>query len=575
MQPDKSTQILPLVPLRGATVFPKTSPTLDIGRRKSVEAVLAVKKGGKILLAPQLDESVASPKINQISSAATVAKIKNISRDESGALTVEFEALHRVKIRDFVQTTSFILASYETVPETNAATAKAQAFFRSILELISENGDVLRVDYNEAAAMYDDLNGFVDKVSSSLLFTKNIDLLEEFDTEKRLETLSMRLISEIEIVRLERKISIKVKQSIDRGQKEYFLREQMSAIQDELGEGKENNELIEKIRALPIAEEIKEKLLKDAAKNAKMPMSSPEYSITRNYLEFVIELPWGVKSEDNRDLKKAMEILDKEHFGLQKIKDRIVEFLAVHQLTEEKREPILCFVGPPGVGKTSIVRSIAQALDRKYIRMSVGGVRDEAEIRGHRKTYVGAMPGRIISNIKLAGTSMPVFLLDEIDKLSSDYRGDPASALLEVLDPEQNNTFRDNYLEIPFDLSDVIFITTANTADTIPPALLDRMEVIEMSGYTPVEKREIAVRHLYKKQLDANGLKEGQISFEDGLFDVIIEKYTRESGVRQLEKSIAQIMRKAARKIVEGETETVVVKKSNLSEFLGVPKYNR
>ncbi|HPD03148.1 MAG TPA: AAA family ATPase, partial [Clostridia bacterium] len=367
--------------------------------------------------------------------------------------------------------------------------------------------------------------------SSWLLFTKNIDLLEEFDTEKRLETLSMRLISEIEIVRLERKISIKVKQSIDRGQKEYFLREQMSAIQDELGEGKENNELIEKIRALPIAEEIKEKLLKDAAKNAKMPMSSPEYSITRNYLEFVIELPWGVKSEDNRDLKKAMEILDKEHFGLQKIKDRIVEFLAVHQLTEEKREPILCFVGPPGVGKTSIVRSIAQALDRKYIRMSVGGVRDEAEIRGHRKTYVGAMPGRIISNIKLAGTSMPVFLLDEIDKLSSDYRGDPASALLEVLDPEQNNTFRDNYLEIPFDLSDVIFITTANTADTIPPALLDRMEVIEMSGYTPVEKREIAVRHLYKKQLDANGLKEGQISFEDGLFDVIIEKYTRESGV--------------------------------------------
>ncbi|MEG2454174.1 MAG: endopeptidase La, partial [Clostridia bacterium] len=319
----------------------------------------------------------------------------------------------------------------------------------------------------------------------------------------------------------------------------------------------------------------RDKLKKDIRRNAKTPVSSPDYAIQRNYLDFVLELPWDVESVDNNDIKNAKVILDEDHFGLEKIKERILEFLAVRQLTESKKEPIICLVGPPGVGKTSIVKSIARALGRKYIRMSLGGVRDEAEIRGHRKTYVGAMPGRIIANIKQAGTINPVFLLDEIDKLSSDFRGDPSSALLEVLDPEQNNTFRDNYLELPFDLSNVIFITTANNPDSIPAALYDRMEIIEMNGYTPEEKLQIAKRHLINKQLLAHGILSQQLEFEDEAILKIIYNYTRESGVRGLEKEIANIMRKVAMKLVEGGDyiKTVVTEK-NIGDFLGIEKYS-
>ena len=364
-----------------------------------------------------------------------------------------------------------------------------------------------------------------------------------------------------------------MRESIDKGQREYYLREQIKAIQEELGD-EDDDDLLLKADKLPIPEESKKKLKKDIERNAKMPTSSPDYAISRNYFDFVFDLPWGIESEDNNDIENARKILDEDHYGLEKIKERILEFLAVRQLTDEKREPIICLVGPPGVGKTSIVKSIARALNRKYVRMSLGGIRDEAEIRGHRKTYVGAMPGRIISNIRIAGTMNPVFLLDEIDKLASDFKGDPSSALLEVLDPEQNNAFRDNYLEIPFDLSKVIFITTANNPDAIPAPLYDRMEIIEMSGYTPEEKLQIAKNHLIEKQLKAHGISEDRLSFTDDGIEKIIYSYTRESGVRGLEKEIANVMRKVAVKIVSGEAQDkIVVTKDNVKEFLGVEKY--
>ncbi|MDR3216002.1 MAG: endopeptidase La [Clostridiaceae bacterium] len=566
---------LPAIALRGVTLFPHTTSELDIGRRKSVSAILEAHIGGRIILIPQLDDSVVAPRTSQLASVGTLAKINDVSHGDNGTVTVEFSGLHRVKILSYTQTSPCFIVEYEKLKQTNYDTITAQAYYRNILTLLSDNTEILNNVDESVNGMWSDINGFIDKLAGTLVFNKNFDLLIEPDTEIRLARLAQRLAGEIEIIKAEKEISKRVKQSIDRGQREYFLREQISAIQEELGEGKENRELSQKIEKLPVSDEIKEKLKKDIAKNAKMPMSSPDYGVTRNYLEFVTELPWEVRTEDSRDLKKAKEILDDEHFGLEKIKDRIIEFLAVHQLTQEKKEPILCFVGPPGVGKTSIVRSIAQALNRKYVRMSVGGVRDEAEIRGHRKTYVGAMPGRILANIKLAGTVNPVFLLDEIDKLASDFRGDPSSALLEVLDPEQNNTFRDNYMEIPFDLSDVIFITTANTTDTIPPALLDRMEIIEMSGYTPLEKKEIALRHLYAKQLRANGVSALQIEFADGVTEKMIEGYTRESGVRNLEKLIAQVMRKAARRIVEGEDGKITVTCENLEDFLGIPRYSK
>lgn len=378
----------------------------------------------------------------------------------------------------------------------------------------------------------------------------------------------------MKIAEIDRQIMQKVKDGIDDSQKEYYLREQMRAIEEELGEGEEDSAYIKKIDKLPVAKEYKDKLKKDLERGNNMSPSSPDYALTRNYLDFVLELPWGVETEEELDLKHVKEVLDEAHYGLEKVKDRIMEFIAVKSLTSDNREPIMCLVGPPGVGKTSVVKSIADAIGRKYVRMSLGGVHDEAEIRGHRKTYIGAMAGRIVTGIKQAGSMNPVFLLDEIDKLASDYRGDPASALLEVLDPEQNNSFRDNYLEIPFDLSNVIFITTANSAETIPPALYDRMEIVEMSGYTPEEKFQIAKRHLVPKELKINGLPSDKFELSDEVLWDVIRFYTRESGVRGLEKAIGEVMRKAAREFVEGGKEKqIFVNSENLSSYLGPKKF--
>ena len=385
----------------------------------------------------------------------------------------------------------------------------------------------------------------------------------------------LRLLStEIEIAKMDRRIAGRVKKQIDQGQKEYYLREQMKAIGSELGEDNEQENLENKIKSAQMPKEVEDKALKEVTRLAKMSPSSPDASVARTYVEWLTDLPWNTQTEDNKDLKLAKQILDEDHYGLEKIKERILEYLAVMQLTGGVRGPILCFTGPPGVGKTSIVKSIARALGRKYVRMSLGGVRDEAEIRGHRRTYIGAIPGKIVYLIKQAGSRNPVMLFDEIDKMSSDFRGDPASAMLEVLDPEQNFAFVDHYLEVPFDLSKILFVATANTVESIPPALLDRMELIELTGYTEEEKIQIADKFLVPKQLKNHGLQDGSLTLSDETLKAIIEKYTRESGVRTLEREIATIARKFALKIINGEAaENAEIAPDNLDEYLGIEKY--
>lgn len=401
--------------------------------------------------------------------------------------------------------------------------------------------------------------------------------MTEKNAEIRLELLCQILQNEIEIIKIDKKISGKVKKSIDQSQKEYYLREQMKAISEELGDGSDEiEEYKKKIEALGLTDELKTKVLKELNRLVKMPSSSPEAATIRTYCDWICDLPWSVKTEDEKDLKAAIDILEADHFGLEKVKERIVEYIAVNQFSKSNKGPILCFVGPPGVGKTSIAKSIARSLGRKFVRMSLGGVRDEAEIRGHRRTYIGAIPGRILYHMKGAGSINPVFLLDEIDKMSSDFRGDPASALLEVLDPEQNNSFRDHFVELPYDLSNVMFICTANTMDTIPEPLLDRMEIIHLTGYTEDEKVEIAKKYLMKKQEKEHGLNEGSIVISDVTLRNIITLYTRESGVRGLEKQIAAICRKAVRRIVESKKDydKIIVTYDNLSDYLGVPVYH-
>ncbi|MCI7584004.1 MAG: endopeptidase La [Christensenellaceae bacterium] len=569
---------LPLIPLRGLTVFPSTTVNFDVGRKKSVKAVEEAVKNynGKILLCRQKNVDEAAPSADGIYNVGVLARIVQVIANGSETLRVIVEGLRKIVVTGFSDDAEFITASYETAKELHARTVEAKAYRRKCMSVVEEHYFVGERATKEIYGVLSDSEepvAFLYRTAHLMDIGDRQAFLEMDDVIEKYDVLLEFLENELEIAKVEKKINRKVRESIDKGQKEYYLREQIKAIQDELGDN-DDEDLTGKVDKLPISDENKQKLKKDIERNAKMPVSSPDYAISRNYFDFVFELPWGVESEDNNDIENARKILDEDHYGLEKIKERILEFLAVRQLTDEKKEPIICLVGPPGVGKTSIVKSIARALNRKYVRMSLGGIRDEAEIRGHRKTYVGAMPGRIISSIKLAGTMNPVFLLDEIDKLASDFKGDPSSALLEVLDSEQNSAFRDNYLEIPFDLSKVIFIATANNPDTIPAPLYDRMEIIEMSGYTPEEKLEIAKRHLIGKQLKAHGITSDRLEFTDDAVYKIIYSYTRESGVRGLEKEIANVMRKVAVKIVEGSApEKIVVTDKNLSDYLGVEKY--
>lgn len=569
---------LPLIPLRGLTVFPNTTVNFDVGRKKSVAAVTdAVKnRNGKIILCRQINTDESNPKPDGIYTVGVLARVVQVISNGGETLRIIVDGIKKVKVTGYVDNPDFFVASYEPMKELHARTVEAKAYRRKCMSVVEEHyfvGERATKDVYNILNETEEPVAFLYRAAHLMDISDRQGFLEIDDVIDKYELLLDFLEDELEIAKVEKKINRKVRESIDKGQKEYYLREQIKAIQEELGD-EDDDDLLLKADKLPIPEESKKKLKKDIERNAKMPTSSPDYAISRNYFDFVFDLPWGIESEDNNDIENAKKILDEDHYGLEKIKERILEFLAVRQLTDEKREPIICLVGPPGVGKTSIVKSIARALNRKYVRMSLGGIRDEAEIRGHRKTYVGAMPGRIISNIRIAGTMNPVFLLDEIDKLASDFKGDPSSALLEVLDPEQNNAFRDNYLEIPFDLSKVIFITTANNPDAIPAPLYDRMEIIEMSGYTPEEKLQIAKKHLIGKQLNAHGISEDRLSFTDDGIEKIIYSYTRESGVRGLEKEIANVMRKVAVKIVSGEAQDkIVVTKDNVKEFLGVEKY--
>lgn len=569
---------LPLIPLRGLTVFPNTTVNFDVGRKKSVAAVTdAVKnRNGKIILCRQINTDESNPKEDGIYTVGVLARVVQVISNGGETLRIIVDGIKKVKVTGYVDNPDFFVASYEPMKELHARTVEAKAYRRKCMSVVEEHyfvGERATKDVYNILNETEEPVAFLYRAAHLMDISDRQGFLEIDDVIDKYELLLDFLEDELEIAKVEKKINRKVRESIDKGQKEYYLREQIKAIQEELGD-EDDDDLLLKADKLPIPEESKKKLKKDIERNAKMPTSSPDYAISRNYFDFVFDLPWGIESEDNNDIENARKILDEDHYGLEKIKERILEFLAVRQLTDEKREPIICLVGPPGVGKTSIVKSIARALNRKYVRMSLGGIRDEAEIRGHRKTYVGAMPGRIISNIRIAGTMNPVFLLDEIDKLASDFKGDPSSALLEVLDPEQNNAFRDNYLEIPFDLSKVIFITTANNPDAIPAPLYDRMEIIEMSGYTPEEKLQIAKKHLIGKQLKAHGISEDRLSFTDDGIEKIIYSYTRESGVRGLEKEIANVMRKVAVKIVSGEAQDkIVVTKDNVKEFLGVEKY--
>ena len=575
---------MPILALRGLAVFPNQTVHFDVGRKKSTLALDAAMKADQtLLLIPQKDILVDDPKLIDLYSVGTVCKVKQVLKTQGENLRVLVTGLRRAKITEVNQTEPYLSGIVESLPDQGREDAlrgralrrEANSVYTLYSELTEHPAQVVQLKL-----MSSDDNGFVaDTIAqnSSIEFTEKAKLLCMLNPTRRLETAVKLLKQEVEILRLEVDIQEKTKSSIDRNQKDYYLREQMKVIRDELGEGDEDSEIdayIHKIQALGLEEVHEKKLLKDVERLKKQPFGSSEGAVLRNYLDTVLELPWNEKTRERIDVASARKILEHDHFGLEKVKERILETLAVRQMAPEMPPQILCLVGPPGVGKTSISYSIAKSLNRKMARISLGGVHDEADIRGHRKTYVGAMPGRIMAAMTQAGSSNPVLLLDEIDKMGSDYRGDPSAALLEVLDAEQNHTYRDHYLEIPFDLSDVMFITTANTLDTVPRPLLDRMEVIELGSYTDEEKCMIAKNHLIPKQLAKHGLKKSQLRITDDAIREIITCYTRESGVRSLERCFAEICRKAAMQILSQETpKRITVTGTNVETFLGVRKF--
>ena len=575
---DKGERILPVVPLRGKVLFPRTILNFDVGRPMSVNAVDSAQ--GVLFISSQKNAFIDAPRKSDISRIGVIARIKQIIKVQGGSMKLCVEAVTRARIVKFCDTRDYYTAVVEPYPYENDADAvETEAYFRVAKNAFFEYtlfDKRINKDMLTTITGINDPNDFVDNAMSVVNFKESDcqNILSITGTVERLKTFQTLFSSELEIAKVEKKIAGKVRGSIDKSQKEFYLREQLKAIHSELGDDpEEGDELRNKILGKHLPAYAEEKALKELSRLDKINPSSPEYSVILNYLDWILDLPFGVYTKDNEDLKSAGEILNADHFGLDKVIERIVEYLAVLHLTKSIKGPILCFVGPPGVGKTSVAASIARSLGRKFVRMSLGGVKDEAEIRGHRKTYVGAMPGRIITGLKNAGSSNPVFLLDEIDKLSSDIHGDPASALLEVLDPEQNATFRDRYLEIPFDLSKVMFITTANTVDTIPYPLLDRMEIIELNGYTDEEKEQIAKRYLVPKQIKNNGLTEKKIEVTDEAVKEIINGYTMEAGVRNLEREIGGVVRKVAVKFAEHpRLKKQVVTAADVPVFLGVRK---
>lgn len=582
---EEENLIMPCIPLRGISVFPQTVAHFDVGREKSVKALEAAMKKDKILfVSSQKDEYILIPKEEDYYKVGTVVKIKQMLKIQGDSVRVLVEGLHRAAIKEVVSEEPYITVSIEEIPRNHVSEddLETEAMKRIVLNSFNEYLDLnpnAKTDTYDMSVAFKDAEIFADTVAVQLDLDleEKQEILETFDIKARLVLINTLIFRENQILRLEREISEKVQENVKQNQKEYYLREQLKAIQSELGADEdaadEARKWIEKLDELKLDDKITEKVKKEINKFTKMMPSSAESGVIRNYVDTIVSLPWNNSSKTNSDLKKAEKVLDEDHYGLSKVKERILEYLAVIHLSKGIKGPIICLVGPPGVGKTSIARSIARSTGREFVRMSLGGVRDEAEIRGHRRTYIGAIPGRVISAIKDAGTNNPVFLFDEVDKIGSDFKGDPASALLEVLDPEQNKEFTDHFLEVPFDLSKVMFITTANTVETIPRPLLDRMEVIEVSGYTEEEKVKIAQRYLVPKQMKAHGLKKKNFTIGEKALRDLINFYTRESGVRNLEREIGSLCRKVAKNIVSKKGDVYRITPAAIEKYLGKHRY--
>jgi ATP-dependent Lon protease len=579
-KPSQAERSYPVLPVRDTVLFPHAVLPLTVGRESSVQLINSLGEDKTIVVVAQREARVDVPQPTDLYSVGTLATVHKVVKMPNQSLFVFTEGLERVRLRDFVQLTPFMRSEVEVLPEADSRpTAEIEALQRNVLTLFQQivaASPTLSDELQTVAMNIDEPGRLVDFIASSLplLSTKEKqDLLEIQDVRVRLDRIHQHLAKELEVQQLRNKIQSEVQDRVQQSQREFYLREQMKAIQKELGEQDETQrdveDLRQKIEASGMPEEVKKEAMKELNRLARISPMAADYSVTRNYIEWLAVLPWSKSSGGEVDILKAKEILDVDHYDLQKVKDRILDYLSVRRLKPSMKGPILCFVGPPGVGKTSLGRSIARALGRKFQRMSLGGLHDEAELRGHRRTYIGALPGQIIQGIRRAETNDPVFMLDEVDKLGRDFRGDPASALLEVLDPEQNSTFRDNYLDVPFDLSRVLFICTANMLDPIPEPLRDRMEIIELQGYTEDEKVHIAFRYLIPRQIEANGIEVAQIDFSEETIRHIIRHYTREAGVRNLEREIGTICRKQARRIAEGNAEKLVVTPQVVQEFLG------
>jgi ATP-dependent Lon protease len=575
---------LPILPLRETVTYPDTLTPLAVGQERSIKLVDDVLSGNRLLaMVASRDPENDTPGPDDLYGVGVAGTVARMMKIPDGTLRILVQGSERIRILEYVTEQPYLVARIEPMPdvveestELEALTRNVQSTFTQIIEAIPYLPEELQL----AVANLDDSSALSHLIAGALRISteEKQELLETVDVTRRLRRLSEILTRELEVVQLGSKIQSQVESEIDKGQREYFLRQQLKAIQEELGEADEQqaeiNELRQRIEEAGLPEEAQKAAERELSRLEKLPPVAAEYGVIRTYLEWLVDLPWSKETEDDLDIGHAREVLDEDHYDLEEVKDRILEYLAVRKLNPESPGPILCFVGPPGVGKTSLGRSIARALGRKFERISVGGVRDEAEIRGHRRTYIGALPGTIIRALRDAGTKNPVFMIDEIDKMGADFRGDPSSAMLEVLDPAQNSTFRDHYLDLPFDLSEVLFIATANILDTVPPALQDRMEVIQLAGYTVEEKLHIAKRYLVPRQLDANGLRPSQIEFSDSALRAIIDEYTREAGVRNLERQIGTICRKVARQVAEGTIEGKVrISAKRARELLGKRRF--
>ena len=575
---------IPVLPVRDTVLFPHAVLPLTVGRESSIQLINSLGEEKTILVVAQREARVDSPQPTDLYSIGTLATVHKVVKMPNQSLFVFTEGLQRAKLADFIQLTPFMRANADPLPDAEPEhSPEIEALQRNVLTLFQQivaGSPTLSDELQTVAINIEGPGRLVDFVASSLPFLSTKDkqeILETPDVARRLQAINQHLAKELEVQQLRNKIQTEVQDQVQQSQREYYLREQMKAIQKELGEQDEAqrdvDELRKKIEAAGMPEEVKKEAMKELTRLSRMSPMAADYSVTRNYIEWLAVLPWSKSSGVEADITKAHEVLDADHYDLKKVKDRILDYLSVRRLKPNMKGPILCFVGPPGVGKTSLGRSIARALERKFVRLSLGGVHDEAEIRGHRRTYIGALPGQIIQGIRRAETNDPVFVLDEVDKLGRDFRGDPSSALLETLDPEQNFSFRDNYLDVPFDLSKVLFICTANMLDTIPEPLRDRMEIIELQGYTEDDKAHIAERYLIPKQIEENGLKPDQIEFPEEAVRFISRHYTREAGVRNLERNIGTICRKQARRIAEGTREKMVVTPELVEKDLGAPRY--